>query len=80
MEVATSEGMFMGMKQDLWKLIASLVAAAKLSRIHFRAAALVRSARQIMSVSSAYWSTGQGREGSIGCTRVPEEQAHRIMR
>jgi hypothetical protein len=54
MEVATSEGTFMGMKQDLWKLIASPVAAAKLSRIRFRAIALARTARQRMSVSSAY--------------------------
>lgn len=61
-----SSGQCMGINPDLWKLMARPVARAKESRMVLRVAADWGSARQRIRVSSAYWSTGQGSEGSIG--------------
>ena len=77
---ATESSTCMGMKQDLWKLIANPVALAKSSRIFLRVVADARSARQRMRVSSAYWRTGHGREVSTGWVRLLERKAARMRR
>lgn len=53
--------MCIGMKVDLWKLMWRPVAQEKLSRMFFRFVTPSMSPLIRMSVSSAYWSTGQGR-------------------
>jgi hypothetical protein len=50
----------MGMKHNVWKLMASPVAAAKSSRLDFSLATAPGAALQIMRVLSAYWSTRHG--------------------
>jgi hypothetical protein len=70
----------MGMKHDLWKLIASPVAAAKSSSTSRRQEVAEGSTLQIISVSSAYWRTGQGVADERGCRSLPWEKACRIRR
>ena len=68
----------MGTKQDLWKLMVRPVAFAKSSRTFFRREMEATSPRQRIRVSSAYWRTGQGLEGSSGCERPSERKACRM--
>jgi hypothetical protein len=57
---------FIGTRVVLWKFMWRPVAFAKLSRIIFRFAAACGVALMIISVSSAYWRTGQGRTSESG--------------
>jgi hypothetical protein len=63
---AASVSVCMGMKQDLWKLIARLVAKAKSSKTCLRQVAASTEALPRMRVSSRIGGEGTGCRGIVG--------------
>ena len=75
MSMATSGATCIRTKVDLWKLMVRPVAAEKSSTIDLRVRIEATSPLVTIRVSSAYWSTGHGREGTTGWQRLPRTEA-----
>ena len=69
--LAKSGSTQMGRKVLFSKLICNPMAAEKFCKVSLRASNCASSALRIIRVSSAYWRTGQGEFGVMGCWNVP---------